>query len=83
VTASKIATFRQMPLNEEFKGFYCRTGNYMLFHFFHLRHRLPGSADRIISQNFASCRLACSFKVTLFLVFIPSHLLSLPIGLGQ
>jgi hypothetical protein len=60
-----------MPLNEEIKGLYCRTGNYMLFHFFHLRHRLPGSAALIISQNFASCRLACSFKVTLFLVFIP------------
>jgi hypothetical protein len=32
---------------------------------------LPGSAARIISQNFASCRLARSFKVTLFLVFKP------------
>jgi hypothetical protein len=41
----------------------------MLFHFFHLRHRLPGSAARIISQNFASCRLACSFKAILFFIF--------------
>jgi hypothetical protein len=30
---------------------------------------LPGSAARIISQNFASCRLACSFRATLFFVF--------------
>jgi len=41
----------------------------MLFHFFHLRHRLPGSAARIISQNLASCRLASSFKVLIFLAF--------------
>jgi diaminopimelate decarboxylase len=34
-----------------------------------LRHRLPGSAARIISQNFASCRLASSFKVTFLLTF--------------
>jgi hypothetical protein len=33
---------------------------------------LPGSAARIIAQNFASCRLACSFKVTFFLVFNPT-----------
>jgi hypothetical protein len=58
-----------MPLDEELKGLCCRTGNYMVFHFFHLRHRLPGSAARIISQNFASCRLACSLKATLFFVF--------------
>jgi hypothetical protein len=32
---------------------------------------LPGSAARIIAKNFASCRLARSFKVTLFLVFNP------------
>ncbi|MDD1751211.1 MAG: hypothetical protein LUO89_15215 [Methanothrix sp.] len=56
-------------MNEKFKLFYCRTGNHRLFHFFHFRHRLPGSAARIISQNFASCRLARSFKVTFFLVF--------------
>jgi hypothetical protein len=33
---------------------------------------LPGSAARIIAQNFASCRLASSFKVSFFLVFNPS-----------
>jgi hypothetical protein len=59
-----------MPLNKKIKALYCRTGNHMLFHFFHLRHRLPGSAARIIAQNFASCRLACSFIVTLFLAII-------------
>jgi hypothetical protein len=32
---------------------------------------LPGSAARIIAQNFASCRLASSFKETFFLVFNP------------
>jgi len=60
-----------MPLNEKLKVFYCRTGNHMLFQLFHLRHRLPGSAARIIAQNFASCRLASSFKVSFFLVFNP------------
>jgi hypothetical protein len=71
MAAAKIATLREMPLNEELELFYCRTGNHMLFQLFHLRHRLPGSAARIIAQNFASCRLACSFKVTFFLVFNP------------
>jgi hypothetical protein len=58
-----------MPLNEKWELFYCRTGNHMLFQLFHLRHLLPGSAARINAQNFASCRLARSFKVTFFLVF--------------
>jgi hypothetical protein len=71
VTASKVASLGEMPLNKKLKRLHCRTGNHMLFHFFHLRHRLPGSAARIISQNFASCRLACSFKATLFFVFNP------------
>jgi hypothetical protein len=71
MAAPEIAPLCEMPLDEEFKGFCCRTGNYMLFHFFHFRHRLPGSAARIISQNFASCRLACSFKAILFFVFKP------------
>jgi len=66
-----------MPLDEKLKGFYCRTGNQIVFHFFHLRHRLPGSAARIITQNFASWRLARSFKVTFFQVFIRFHPLSL------
>jgi hypothetical protein len=60
-----------MPLDKKWKIFYCRTGNHTLFQLFHLRHRLPGSAARIIAQNFASCRLASSFKETLFLVFNP------------
>jgi RNase P subunit RPR2 len=71
MAAAEIATLREMPLDEKWKLFYCRTGNHMLFQLFHLRHRLPGSAARIIAQNFASCRLACSFKVTFFLVFNP------------
>jgi RNase P subunit RPR2 len=71
MAAAEIATLREMPLDEKWKVFYCRTGNYVLFQLFHLRHRLPGSAARIIAQNFASCRLACSFKVTFFLVFNP------------
>jgi hypothetical protein len=71
-----------MPLNEKFEALYCRTGNYRLFHFFHLRHRLPGSAARIITQNFASCRLASSFIVVFFLVFISSPPFFV-IGLGQ
>jgi hypothetical protein len=61
-----------MPLNEKIERFYCRTGNYGLFHDFHLRHRLPGSAARNIAQNFASCRLASSFMLIFFLVFIAS-----------
>jgi hypothetical protein len=81
MAASKVTTFGEMPLNEKLECFNCRTGNYMLFHFFHLRHRLPGSAARIIVQNFASCRLACSFMV-LFLVFISSPPF-VSIGLGQ
>jgi hypothetical protein len=72
-----------MPLNEEFKGLGCRTGNYMLFHFFHLRHRLPGSAARIIAQNFASCRLACSFRIALFLVLMTITSFLSSIGLGE
>ena len=83
MTASEVTPFREMPLNEEFEGLGCRTGNYMLFHFFHLRHRLPGSAALIIAQNFASCRLACSFMVAFFSglhIFTPSLLL---IGLGR
>ncbi len=55
----------------------------MLFHFFHFRHRLPGSAALIISQNFASCCLACAFKATFFLVFIRFHPPSFSIGLGK
>jgi len=70
MATSKITPLGEMPLDEKFKGLYCRTGNHMLFHFFHLRHRLPGSAARIIVQNFASCRLARSFMVTIFLAFI-------------
>jgi hypothetical protein len=69
MAASEVAALCEMPLSEKFKGLRCRTGNYMLFHFFHLRHRLPGSAARIISKNLASCLLTSSFKVTLFLVF--------------
>jgi hypothetical protein len=61
-----------MPLDEKLESLYCRTGNQMLFHFFHFRQRLPGSAARIIAQNFASCRLASSFMVSLFFVFIGS-----------
>jgi len=53
-----------MPLDEKLEIFYCRTGNHVFFQLFHLRHRLPGSAARIIAQNFASCRLASSFKET-------------------
>jgi hypothetical protein len=83
MAASQIRALCEMPLNEEFKGLRCRTGNYMLFHFFHLRHRLPGSAARIIAQNFASCRLACSFMVAFLLVFTIFHLLSSLLGLGD
>jgi len=68
--AAEITPFREMPLDEKIEGFNCRTGNYMPFHFFHLRHRLPGSAALIISQNFASCRLASALKTTFFLVLI-------------
>jgi hypothetical protein len=71
VTTPEITPFGEMPLNEELKIFNCRTGNHKLFHVFHLRHRLPGSAARIIAQNFASCRLASSFKNTLFFIFNP------------
>jgi hypothetical protein len=71
VAAAEITPLCEMPLNEKLELFYCRTGNHMLFQLFHFRHRLPGSAARIIAKNFASCRLARSFKVTLFLVFNP------------
>jgi hypothetical protein len=73
MAAAKVAPFREVPLDEKIEGFNCRTGNYMLFHFFHLRHRLPGSAARINSQNFASCRLASALKTTFLLVFIRLH----------
>jgi len=82
MTAPKIAPLGEVPLDKKIECFNCRTGNYMLFHFFHLRHRLPGSAARIISQNFASCRLASALKTTFLLVFIRLHLLSFPSGLG-
>jgi hypothetical protein len=72
MTTAEVTPFCEMPLNEKIKVFYCRTGNHVLFQLFHLRHRLPGSAARIIAQNFASCRLASSFKVSFFLVFNPS-----------
>jgi hypothetical protein len=72
VTAVEITPFSKMPLNEKLKILYCRTGNHVPFQLFHLRHRLPGSAALIISQNLASCRLASSFMETFFLVFIPS-----------
>jgi hypothetical protein len=72
MTTSEVTSFREMPLDEKLKIFYCRTGNHVLFQLFHLRHRLPGSAARMIAQNFASCRLASSFMETFFLVFIPS-----------
>jgi hypothetical protein len=72
MTAAEVTPFGEMPLNEKLKVFYCRTGNHALFQLFHLRHRLPGSAARIIAQNFASCRLASPFMETFFLVFIPS-----------
>jgi hypothetical protein len=71
MTTAEVATFREMPLNEKIEVFNCRTGNHIPFQLFHLRHRLPGSAARIIAQNLASCRLASSFKVSLFLVFNP------------
>jgi hypothetical protein len=71
MTAAEVTPFREMPLNEKIKVFNCRTGNHIPFQLFHLRHRLPGSAARIIAQNFASCRLASSFKVSLFLTFNP------------
>jgi hypothetical protein len=82
MVTAKIAPLREMPLDEKVEGFNCRTGNYMLFHFFHLRHRLPGSAARIISQNFASCRLASALKTTFLLVFIRFHPPSFLFGLG-
>jgi hypothetical protein len=69
MTTSEVASFGEMPLDEKLEIFYCRTGNHVLFQLFHLRHRLPGSAARIIAQNFASCRLASSFTDTFFLVF--------------
>jgi len=59
-----------MPLDEEIKGLNCRTGNYVFFHFFQLKHFLPDSADLIIAQNFTSRRLASSFSMTLLLVLI-------------
>jgi hypothetical protein len=72
MATAEVTPFCEMPLNEKRKVFYCRTGNHVLFQLFHLRHRLPGSAARMIAQNFASCRLASSFKEILFLVFNPS-----------
>jgi len=83
MAAAEITTLCEMPLNEKLELFYCRTGNHRLFQLFHLRHRLPGSAARIIAQNFASCRLACSFKVTFFLVFNSPTSLLARIGLGE
>jgi hypothetical protein len=71
VAAAEVTPFREVPLNEKIKVFYCRTGNHIPFQLFHLRHRLPGSAARIIAQNLASCRLASSFKVSFFLTFNP------------
>jgi hypothetical protein len=71
MATTEVTPFCEMPLNEKLKVFYCRTGNHVLFQLFHLRHRLPGSAARIIAQNFASCRLASSFKVTFFLTLTP------------
>jgi hypothetical protein len=82
MTAAKVAPLREMPLDEKSKGFNCRTGNYILFQLFHLRHRLPGSAALIIFQNFASCRLASALKTTFLLVFIRFHPLSFLFGLG-
>jgi hypothetical protein len=72
VTASKVALFSKMPLDKKIKALYCRTGNYVFFQLFHFKHRLPGSAARIIAQNFASCRLACSFMVTFFFISFTS-----------
>jgi hypothetical protein len=69
MTTAEITPFREMPLNEKIKVFNCRTGNHIPFQLFHLRHRLPGSAARIIAQNFASRRLANSFKLSFFLIF--------------
>jgi hypothetical protein len=69
MAAAKVAPFCEMPLDEKTKIFYCRTGNHVPFQLFHLRHRLPGSAARIIAQNFASRRLASSFNVSFFLTF--------------
>jgi len=69
MTTAEVTPFREMPLNEKIKVFNCRTGNHIPFQLFHLRHRLPGSAARIIAQNFASRRLANSFKVSFFLTF--------------
>jgi hypothetical protein len=83
VAASEITSLGEVPLDEKIKGFYCRTGNQMVFHFFHFRHRLPGSAARIITQNFASWRLSCLFKVTVFPVFIPSTPFLIRNGLGE
>jgi hypothetical protein len=80
MATKEIASLSEMPLDEEFEGFNCRTGNHMLFHFFHLRHRLPGSAARIITQNLASCRLARSFMVILFFISSPPFPI---IGLGR
>jgi hypothetical protein len=70
MATSEIASLGEMPLDEKTEGFCCRTGNYWAFHCFHLRHCFPDSAARIISQNLASCRLACSFKVIFFLRLI-------------
>jgi hypothetical protein len=61
-----------MPLDKKIKALYCRTGNYVFFQLFHFKHRLPGSAARIIAQNFASCRLACSFMVNFFFISFTS-----------
>jgi len=60
MAASEVTTLREMPLNEELEGLGCRTGNYMFFQFFHLKYCQPGSAARIMAQNLASCRPACS-----------------------
>jgi len=71
MTAGKIAALRKMPLNEKFKVLNCRTGNYLLFQPFHLRHCAPASTDRIISKNSTSFRLERSLKVLFFRVPIP------------
>jgi hypothetical protein len=70
VSAPEIAPLSEMPLDEKIKGLNCRTGNYVFFHFFQLKHCLPDAADRIMAQNFASRRLARSFSMTFFLVLI-------------
>jgi hypothetical protein len=71
MTASEIAAFGEMPLNKKIKCLCCRTGNYLPFHFFQLKHSLPESADLINSQNFSSWRPARLLSDFLFVVLIP------------